>query len=77
MRRTIYEFATAEIRKYDAEIPIALSTESADKWRDLGPRLGFTASNYVCSCGPQVTPGLRKLTANPWQTTQAVGVDEE
>jgi hypothetical protein len=76
VRQAIYEFAIGEIRKYDAEIPIALSTESPEMWRELGPKLGFDATNYVCGCGPQVTPGLRKLPVNPWQVAEPVGLEE-
>jgi len=76
VRQAIYEFAVDEIRKYDTEIPVALSTESPEMWRALGPKLGFSASNYVCGCGPQVTPGLRKLAVNPWQVAEPVAVGE-
>jgi len=76
VRQAIYEFAIAEIRKYDQEIPIALSTESRAMWDELGPTLGLDPTNYVCGCGPQVTPGLRKLPCNPWQVAEPVGLEE-
>ena len=77
VRRTIYEFAVDEIRKYDREIPIALSTEDSAMWQALGPKLGCTARDYVCGCGPQVTPGLRKLSVNPWQIAAPVALEED
>lgn len=77
VRKTIYEFAIDEIRKYDQEIPIALSTEVATMWKELSPKLGCDPTNYVCGCGPQVTPGLRKLQVNPWQVAQENAVTAE
>jgi hypothetical protein len=76
VRKAIYEHAISEIRKYDKEIPIALSTESGDMWRDMAPLLGCNSGNYVCGCGPQVTPGLKKLRVNPWQVAKPVGIEE-
>ena len=61
VRAEIYNFYIDEIRKADPEIPISLSTESAEMWETLGPKLGFTPYNYVCGCGPQCVPGLKKL----------------
>jgi hypothetical protein len=77
VRRAIYEFALDEIRKYDPKIPVALSTESRQMWDELGPRLGQDPTNYVCGCGPQVRPGLRKLPVNPWQVAEPVAVTPE
>lgn len=77
VRKAIYEFCLQEIRKYDAEVPVALSTETTEMWRDLGPKLGSNVADYVCGCGPQVTPGLRKLTVNPWQVAEPVAVEPE
>lgn len=74
VRKTIYEFALDEIRKYDREIPVAISTESPEMWRDLGPRLGMDAGNYVCGCGPTVVPGARRLAANPFEVAQPVAL---
>jgi len=76
VRKEIYEFALAEIRKYDQEIPVALSTESRPMWEEMGPKLGLDPTNYVCGCGPQVTPGLRKLPCNPWHVAEPVGLAE-
>ena len=77
VRQAIYEFAIDEIRKYDREVPVALSTETTEMWRELGPKLGMDAGNYVCGCGPQVTPGLRKLPCNPFTSAQPVAVEPE
>lgn len=76
VRQTIYDFALEEIRKYDREVPVALSTETAEMWRIMGPKLGMDPNNYVCGCGPQVTPGLRKLPCNPWRVADPVALAE-
>lgn len=77
VRQAIYEFAIDEIRRHDRDIPITLSTESGEMWRELGPKLGAEPSNYVCGCGPQATPWRRRLSVNPWQVAKPVPVDEE
>lgn len=61
VRAEIYNFCADEIRRYDARIPISLSTETAEIWEALGPKLGFGPYNYVCGCGPQCVPGAKIL----------------
>lgn len=77
VRQTIYEFCLEEIRKYDQEVPVALSTETIDMWKALGPKLGLAPGDYVCGCGPTATPGLRKLPVNPFRIAKPVAVDPE
>ena len=77
VRQTIYEFCIEEIRKYDREVPVALSTETVEMWKALGPKLGMSPGDYVCGCGPQVTPGLRKLSVNPFKIAVPVAVEPE
>ena len=74
VRQEIYEHHLAEIRKWDPDIPVSVSTENFKLWKALGPKLGFTATNYVCGCGPQSTPGARKLSCHPFEV--AVRDDE-
>ena len=74
VRQAIYEHYLAEIRKHDPDIPVSISTENFAMWKAMGPKLGFTATNYVCGCGPQTTPGARKLDCHPFQV--AVRDDE-
>ena len=64
-RAEIYEFYIDEIRKYDAEVPISISTESPEMWGRLSEKLGATAMNYVCGCGPNATPHRKRLECNP------------
>jgi hypothetical protein len=74
IRSTIYSHFLAEIRKHDPSIPVSLSTESWRMWTEFAPRLGMTATDYVCGCGPQSVPGARKLEDHPFTT--AVRNDE-
>jgi hypothetical protein len=61
VRAEIYGFYIDEIRKAAPQVPISLSTETAEMWELLGPRLGFGPYDYVCGCGPQCTPGRKRL----------------
>jgi len=74
VRQAIYEHFLGEIRKHDPDIPVSISTENFAMWKTLGPKLGFTPTNYVCGCGPQSTPGARKLACHPFKV--AVRDDE-
>lgn len=60
-RAEIYDFYLREIRRHDPDVPVFLCTETPAMWADFGPRLGFTAGDYVCGCGPQSPPGARRL----------------
>jgi len=67
VRQEIYEHYLREIRKYDPRVPVSLSTENFPMWGKMGSKLGMTATNYVCGCGPQSTPGKRKLDCHPFE----------
>jgi len=67
VRAEVYRHYLAEIRKHDADIPVALSTESPAIWRELGAELGYSAMDYVCGCGPNSTPGRRRLACHPYR----------
>jgi len=62
VRAEIYGFYFDEICKHDKDVPVSLSTERMEMWREFEGRLGFGPGNYVCACGPQCTPGLKVLT---------------
>ncbi|HOZ48573.1 MAG TPA: radical SAM protein [Candidatus Hydrogenedentes bacterium] len=64
VRAAIYDHYLNEIRKYDADIPVSLSTETFAMWKAFQDKLGMSATNYVCGCGPQSVPGARKLDAH-------------
>jgi len=61
LRAEVYDFYLREIRRYDAETPVFLCTESRDMWREFAPRLGFGPRDYPCGCGPQCPPGTRRV----------------
>ena len=66
-RQKIYAHYLAEIRKHDRDMPVSLSTESFDMWKEMGPELGYKASDYVCGCGPTTTPGAREVSCHPFR----------
>jgi len=70
VREETYEFYLNEIRKYDKDIPVSLSTESWSMWQRLASKLGMTATDYVCGCGAQAVPGLKKLKVNPFHSAR-------
>ncbi|OPZ21463.1 MAG: Spore photoproduct lyase [candidate division BRC1 bacterium ADurb.BinA364] len=66
-RQEIYEHYLTEIRQRDRDVTVSLSTESFKMWAAMRERLGATAINYVCGCGPQCVPGLKTLDAHPFR----------
>jgi len=67
VRQHIYEHYLREIRKHSKDIPVSLSTENFPMWSALKDQLGCTATNYVCGCGPQSTPGEKLLKCHPFK----------
>ena len=65
-RAEIYQFILDEIRKWDRDIPVSISTETEEMWREFGPKLGVGSARYVCGCGPQATPGAKRLKLDPY-----------
>ncbi len=70
VRREIYEFHIDQIRRYDRDVPISLSTENYRMWATLKVKLGCTPTNYVCGCGPQSVPGLKRLSCHPFRVAE-------
>jgi DNA repair photolyase len=66
IRLMIYEHYLQEIRRWAPELPVSLSTENFAMWKEMGPRLGATATSYVCGCGPNSTPGATTLKCHPF-----------
>jgi DNA repair photolyase len=75
MRAKLYEHYLAEIRRHDPRVPVSLSTENFAMWGDFRERLGMTATNYVCGCGPQCVPGIRKLADHPFRVAVRAPVE--
>ena len=67
VRTEIYRHYLQEIRKWNTDVPVSLSTESFAIWRDLGPEFGYKADSYVCGCGPTTTPGATEVSCHPFQ----------
>ncbi len=70
VRREIYEFYHREVRAIDKEVPLCLSTESLEMWRDLRETLGVGPGDYTCGCVPCAVPGLKTLPENPWSAAR-------
>ena len=74
-RAKVYDHFISEIRKIDPDVPITFSTESLDMWKQFQKRLGYKATDYICGCGPQSTPGCVRLSVNPWKVIAPVTWD--
>ncbi|MGD8239769.1 MAG: radical SAM protein [Armatimonadota bacterium] len=70
VRAEIYEHHLSEVRKWDREVPVSLSTENWGMWKRLEGKLGTTATSYVCGCGPNSVPWRRKLECHPFETAE-------
>jgi len=67
VRAEIYNHHLNEIRKHSESIPVSLSTENWKMWSEFSKKLGMTATNYVCGCGPQTTPGKKILDGHAFK----------
>lgn len=70
LRRELYETHFREIRRWNKDIPVSISTESFEMWNAMAETLGLSATNYPCGCGPFTTPGAPKLACHPFKTAQ-------
>jgi len=70
LRKEIYRFYFNEIRKYDADVPVSLSTETWEMWRDVKDEFGEGPLSYVCGCGPQAVPHAKRISVNPYKVAQ-------
>jgi len=69
-RREMYEHYIREIRKRDADVPVALCNESEELWDDLGALMGADKREFTCNCGPMALPGLKKLSREDMATIE-------
>lgn len=85
VRAEIYQHYLDEIRRWNPDVPVSLSTETFGMWKQFAPQLGMGPLDYVCGCGPNSTPHRRKLHIHPYLTPphhrgdgvpQAVGMGE-
>jgi len=61
VRAEIYSYYLEEIRKWNKDVPVSLSTENFKMWAEFSDRLGMNPTNYVCGCGPQTVPRAKLL----------------
>jgi hypothetical protein len=72
VRREIYRFLIAQIRRWDRDVPIYISTETREMWDELESELGQSKRAFICGCGPMATPdGKLMLAADMKYTTYA------
>ncbi|NLO74971.1 MAG: hypothetical protein GX100_12790 [candidate division WS1 bacterium] len=62
MRAEMYRFLIAEVRKHDPHIPVFISTETREMWKELEPEIGQRATSFLCGCNPVQPPGPRLHT---------------
>ncbi|MFB3890768.1 MAG: hypothetical protein ACE15C_01965 [Phycisphaerae bacterium] len=67
LRLSVYRHYLSEIRRRDPDVPVTVSTESAEMWASMSKDLGVTIADYVCGCGAGATPNKRRLDSNPWR----------
>ncbi len=56
-RREIYRHLIREVRRWDADVPLYVSTETREMWADLRDELGQDPDAYVCACSSVALPG--------------------
>jgi len=59
VRAEIYRFLIGEVRRWDADVPIFLSTETREMWAELEDEVGQKARSFMCGCNPIQLPGPR------------------
>jgi len=57
VRAEIYRFLIQETRRWDAKVPLYISTESREMWEELQDELGQNPRTFICGCNPIETPG--------------------
>jgi DNA repair photolyase len=73
IRKLVYQHLIREVRRWDKEVKLYLSTETREMWDELKDELGQDPSAYVCACssvavpggGLALNPGLRYSTYHP------------
>jgi hypothetical protein len=76
VRAEIYLHHLREIRRHNPDVPVSLSTENFTMWKRLEGELGCSATNYVCGCGPNATPGRRCLSEHAFRIAEGGPVGE-
>lgn len=63
VRAEIYHFMIEQVRRWDTEVPLYISTESREMWDTMTEALGQRPESFFCGCSPVGLPG-RKLAAS-------------
>ncbi len=64
LRKEVYQFMIREVRRWDKDVLLYVSTESREMWDELRDELGQDPRAYVCGCSAVAVPG-RKLALSP------------
>jgi len=60
LRKEVYQFLIREVRRWNSDVLLYVSTESREMWDELKDKLGQDPRAYVCGCSSVAVPG-RKL----------------
>lgn len=63
-RKAIYRFLIREVRRWDPDVLLYVSTETREMWDELKTELGQDPRNYICGCSSVAVPG-RRLAISP------------
>jgi hypothetical protein len=63
VRAEIYHYLTEQVRRWDSDVPLYISTESREMWDEMTEALGQRPESFFCGCSPIGLPG-RKLAAS-------------
>lgn len=64
VRKEIYQFMIREVRRWNSDVLLYVSTETREMWDELKDELGQDPRAYVCACSSVAVPG-RKLALSP------------
>jgi DNA repair photolyase len=59
VRKEVYQFLIREVRRWDPETLLYVSTETREMWDELKDELGQDPRSYVCACSSVAVPGGR------------------
>ena len=59
VRAEIYRYLAEQVRRWNDEVPLYISTESREMWDELSDVLGQRPETYVCGCSSVALPGRR------------------
>ncbi|MBI3945856.1 MAG: hypothetical protein HY321_08045 [Armatimonadetes bacterium] len=59
VRAEVYRHLIREVRRWDKDVPLYLSTETREMWDELKDELGQDPRAYICACSSVAVPGRR------------------